>query len=215
MQRMMSHGTMEPLMILRNSIHYMMQMNDPDQKKKWANAANAAMELVQAGMGSLLTLERGLSRVKKKNICINDLLIQQTDIFKEYGKTFSGITIDIHLPQKKIWCNTDEVILTQILNNLIGNSLRHLQKEIEMKEKKIYIKLHSKNHLVFIYISDNGKGLPKHICDYFKINFQQGMNTPTSGLGLAYSREMADMLGGTLNLIQTKKGTSFKLTIKE
>jgi len=193
----------------------MMQMNNPDQKKKWSNAANAAMELVSSGMGSLLTLERGTSRVKKNELCINDLITKQTEIFRKYGKQFGNIDFHINVPHEKITCETDEVILTQILNNLVGNSLRHLQKELEMSEKKIYIKMNLKNQLIVIHISDNGKGLPKQIYDYFKLNFQQGMKTPTSGLGLAYSREMADMLGGTLKLIKTKKGTSFKLTIKE
>ncbi len=86
-----------------------------------------------------------------------------------------------------------------ILNNLIGNSIRYLQK-ISDSEKLIQIKAIKKENRLTIEISDTGPGLNAEIKEYLKKPFNKEIEYPGGGFGIGFSREMANMLGGDLTI---------------
>jgi len=216
-QAMLTHGTMEPLQIMRNFLNQINRQTDNKLRAKLTEQANAGLGMVQSALGSLLTLERGLNRIHIEKVSINKLLINQIQLFKSYAEAGDKIIkFDLLLPDEIILFNTDKTVLGQILNNIIGNSLRHLLR-LDQEDKRIIIEVINYDFYLDIIISDNGQGLPVSLISFFKRHFRPGGIFPTGGLGIGFSREMAYMLGGCLELVEHPqvKGTKFKLTLNK
>jgi len=221
LQMTLTHGTMEPLQTLRNMFYYLQSKNEIEEIKDNIGIIDATLEMAQNTLQSLLSVERGSGRIIKKQHNISTELKNQMSIFRKYAQDYANIKFDLDLPQSDIYFSTDITILLQILNNLIGNSIRHLKSPVvEQKFKLINIdvELKSANNrsILNFRISDNGNGLPASVIEYFNKPFNSGTTFPTSGLGLGLSREMANILGGSLNVINPPlfgKGVTFNLSI--
>jgi signal transduction histidine kinase len=211
--RMLSHGTKEPLGMLRNSLFLMFQTTKEDVKEEWYRTANAALGFTQSCLGSKLTLERGSGSVSKKSVSITDLLTEQTSFFKAYATHAANIDFQLII-ERDFHYYTDEMIFLQIINNLVSNSLRHLQKLKKQKEKWIKIEvLEQQCGRPSIYITDNGTGLPVEVRHFFENPVNQQKNQLTGSFGLYDSQEMAKMLGGQLIYHSVDKGTKFEIQL--
>jgi signal transduction histidine kinase len=218
-QAMLSHGTMEPLQVMRLVLDRIANLSDKDERKRLAEKAEAALGFAQSALGSILTLERGPARINTEKVDINSLIEQQTALFQAYKGEKEEIKFILDLPDKSIIWETDRIVLVQILNNLAGNTVRHLARlNRKNPQKKIRIKASVKQNKLIIEVSDNGEGLPPNVREYFKRPYKQGIPFPSGGIGLGFSREMADLLGGSLELIEPPslgRGTTFQLSIEE
>ena len=108
---------------------------------------------------------------------------------------------------------TNEDSLQQMLDNLLENSVKFTEEgQITLRIRRE--DLDKKKSMLFI-VEDTGCGIPEDkistIFDrWVKVDeFKEGL-----GLGLAYCREMAQKLGGTLTLDKTSEaGTTFTLSL--
>ncbi|CAN2047058.1 hypothetical protein GMMP13_380056 [Candidatus Magnetomoraceae bacterium gMMP-13] len=215
-QAMLTHGTIMPLQIARLSVDRITDLDNHSEIEKWADKTDKAIDFAQSSLASLLTIKRGSGRIQKEQVNVSELLIEQVDLFKIYTDKPIGIDFKLEIPDDSIYSLTDKSVLLQILNNLVGNSIRHLQRlTLSGNKKTIAISLEIQNKKMIIKISDNGNGLPETFISYFKKPFKAGMEHPLEGgLGIGFSREMADMLGGSLELVESgKNGTNFKLIL--
>jgi len=214
--RMISHGIKESLGILRNGIYFIYDADDENEKNKWYNASNTALGMISGIIEGLLVKERGTQRIKKQDVDIKELLQRNTELFKIYSENIVKIDFSLILPLKSNFYRTDKDVLLQIINNLVGNSIHHFQKVPYQRNKKIWIKYvyRNKKSKPVIFITDNNsRGLPFLIKNYFNQPFKIGMKSPSGGFGLSLSREMIFTLGGNLEFLNTKIGTSLKLTL--
>lgn len=63
---------------------------------------------------------------------------------------------------------------------------------------------------VIIRIDDNGPGLPDFVEDRLFLPFTRGTHEGSTGLGLSISKELAENMGGSLELLDTgPHGTTF------
>jgi len=219
LQAMLSHGTIESLQLMRDYLEPVINMEDRDERKEFIDKADANCDIVQNTLSSLLTIERGPDRIHKEDIEINKLLKFQLDFFLSYATESAGIDFNFNLNDGPVLIHTDKTILLQILYNIVGNSIRHLRrlKRIDIKNT-IAIKVEKHPDHVNIEISDNGLGLPDIVKHFFRKPFHPGMDYPSGGLGLGFSREMAYMLRGELLLIEKDShnfGTVLRLVLNE
>ena len=218
-QTMISHGTNEPIEIIRMAQSLMVEESDVKKRKAFAKKAEAAAALVQAQLGSIITIEKGVEQIKKEKINIRTLIKGQFDLFTEYAKEHD-IQFQLVFSHRKIYYYTSPTVLLQILNNLAGNCFRHFNSQNGLKNKQILLSVaHFPNeNKLIITLKDTGVGLPEPIIDFFKTPFKSGAEVPKAGLGLLFSRELAHMLGGLLELIepgQNEQGTTFQITLQE
>lgn len=130
--------------------------------------------------------------------------------------------VAVDLPQ---YIETDEPKLNQILINLIGNAVKFTEKgSIYMRAKKANAKDNFNgvtpniNHQILFEIEDTGPGIaPEEIDKLFAafvqtdagIKSQQG-----TGLGLAISYQLAQLMGGEMNVKSTVgQGSIFQLIV--
>jgi len=215
---MLSHGIKGPLQVIRMNLPFISDEDEFDERKKFEDVADANLQMVQSSLASLLSIERGEGGLIIKKIQINQLILNQLNLFKAYAQNFSQIDIILNVPDTPIYCYTDETILIQILNNIVENSIRHLKRhEVKTKNKIVKIDLIKHNELIEIQISDNGNGLPQEMIKFFKKPFTKDMPYPPGKLGLGLSRAMASLLEGKLKLADEPllgQGTTFLLFIK-
>ncbi len=124
------------------------------------------------------------------------------------------VPIHVKCPEEKIMVELDEVKFTQILNNLITNSIKFTPSEGE-----ITITLESQGSSLLLTHADTGIGIPKDLQPYLfdKYNTKArrlGLNgEKPNGIGLSIIKDLVELQGGRIEVeSQEKKGTSFYLT---
>ena len=109
---------------------------------------------------------------------------------------------------------TDKTKLVQILINLVGNAIKFTP-----AGKRVSLQINSDNGTLNVHVKDEGVGIAEENIDKVFRPFQQVESSESqlyagSGLGLTICRELADFLGGSLNVSsQLNEGSEFILRL--
>ena len=99
--------------------------------------------------------------------------------------------------------------LHRILSNLARNAAQAM---VGQRDARIAITSEQTDSTTIVQIADNGPGLPEKVEDRLFLPFTRGESEGSTGLGLSISRELAEGMGGSLELLQTgPDGTTFIL----
>lgn len=116
----------------------------------------------------------------------------------------SGFDIDVDIPEEILECKIDTVQFQRVLDNLLGNSMKH-----NPVGTKIYVSLSVVKNKYKIIIADNGVGIPKEISENIFSPFivgDESRNTKQgSGLGLAIVKSIVEKHGGKIKLNTSDK----------
>jgi CheY-like chemotaxis protein/HPt (histidine-containing phosphotransfer) domain-containing protein len=126
------------------------------------------------------------------------------------------LDIEENLPSKLFG---DELRIKQVLNNLLSNSFKYT------KEGKVTLKIRSERSgdsvLVSCTISDTGIGihqedLDKLFSDYNQVDTKSNRNIEGTGLGLALTKRLLDMMGGDITVSSVYgQGSTFEVHFKQ
>ena len=101
--------------------------------------------------------------------------------------------------------------LYRILSNLLRNAAQAMV-EASTPTPTINVSAEQVSETIIVTINDNGPGLPEHVEDRLFLPFTRGTSEHSTGLGLSISKELAEGMGGTLELLETgPDGTTFIL----
>lgn len=121
------------------------------------------------------------------------LAIKYEDILDE------GFELDVDIPDEILICNIDKVQFLRVLDNLLGNAIKH-----NPKGTTIYFKLIKEKDDYKIILADNGVGISediaKNIFDAFTVGDESRTNKEGSGLGLAIVKKIVEMHKGSIKL---------------
>jgi signal transduction histidine kinase len=112
-----------------------------------------------------------------------------------------------------IFVDTDRI--TQVLNNLVSNALRHT------RQGEIVLSARADDSYVSLSIRDSGSGIATEDLPFVFDRFYRGDKSRqrsddgnSSGLGLAIAKAIVEAHGGTIRVESTLgKGTTFTLTL--
>ncbi len=142
-------------------------------------------------------------------IPINDIIMDSINLCSEKIKTY-GVDLQIQ-PIKNIIINCRSVQISQVLINLISNSLDAVA---NLENKWIQIKTETQGDLLILSIQDSGNGIPIEIIDKIMQPFfttkEAGNGT---GLGLSISKGIIESHGGKLYLDPKQAHTCFKIEL--
>ncbi|WFR56467.1 HAMP domain-containing sensor histidine kinase [Anaerocolumna sp. AGMB13025] len=193
----------------------------PDKKKKYYDILIKKAELLNHMISDLL---------EHSNAELNELKITKTEhYFLEYiGKLEKdvkelveqrGFIFDWENKVPDILVSMDENRITQVITNLIDNSMKYT------KPKGGFIRIKteydSANHEVIISVKDNGNGISTEDAPYvfdlfYRAEKSRTMSIPGSGLGLSICKYIIEQHGGTISLnSKSGEGTEFVFCIKE
>lgn len=161
-----------------------------------------------------------LARIEAGRLDISAEWFEMVDLFSALRGMFKPVLNNEHLnlvfeePVGLPRLYTDDRKLSQILRNFISNALKFTPQG----EVRISVRLEGTDQVRFA-VSDTGIGIAQeHLSSLFN-DFSQ-VDSPIqkhlrgSGLGLALSRQLATLLGGTITVTSTVgKGSEFAVTV--
>ena len=125
-----------------------------------------------------------------------------------------GQVLELETPEQLVQVYADPKLLQEIIGNLISNAVKFTQ-----DGGRVGVRVFHDQEHVCVAVSDSGPGIPagelEHIFDRFHRAHE---GTPWSGLGtgigLALSRELAELHGGTLSVSsEVGNGSTFTLCL--
>ena len=215
----MSHEFRTPISALRSLARLLLDRVDgpltPEQEKQVRFIESTAEEFAEM-VNDLLDL----AKVEAGRVDISPAWFEMVDLFSALRGMFRPVLTnpDVSLvfeePQHSSRLYTDDKMLSQILRNFISNALKFTVKgEVRVSA------LENADETITFAVADTGIGIdPKYHSAMFR-DFTQ-VDSPIqkrlrgTGLGLSLSRQLAELLGGTVGLTsELGSGSSFFVTI--
>lgn len=162
----------------------------------------------------LSKMESGQISLKKSRIPVNQFL--GGVVKKSVQFTGKNIEIRINTPDEIKDCQViaDEERLDQVFNNLINNAVKFTG-----QQNLIELGVNCKKDMAEFYVKDTGIGIPKEFHEIIFERFRQVETTKNrkyggNGLGLAISKYLVELMGGTIRLdSEPGKGSTFYFTV--
>ena len=196
-------------------------LNEPDlqpEKRKYftdiiCNASNQLLSII-TDIINISTIEAGQETIRRSKINVNQLI---RNLYNQFEIRVTGHYLKLFyqtpLPDDKVWIETDETKLVQILSNLVGNALKFT------KEGHIVFGYEVKENQLEFRVEDTGIGIHPNMHKEIFERFRQADSAVSrlyggTGLGLSISKAYVELLGGTIWLTsQLDKGTTFFFTL--
>ena len=136
--------------------------------------------------------------------CVQQWLVTQEN---------NGLEVKVNELQEDVELQIDHIRIEQIIVNLLNNA-----RDAQQQDGNISLIMRESDKIIHIDVADEGNGIPETEQPFIFERFYRGKakQTQTSGfgLGLAFSKMIAQAHGGDLQLIKsTTVGTTFQLTL--
>ena len=208
-----SHDFRSPLTSIKG---YVEAMTDgtipPELYSKYLNIILFETERLTDLTGDLLTL----NEFDTKELMLDKTEFDIQEVIKGTAESFEAvctpkhISIELLLMPGSVIVYADKRKIQQVLYNLIDNAIKFSE-----NESSITIEVSPKNEKVFIYIKDNGIGIPRKDLNkiwerFYKSDLSRGKDKKGTGLGLSIVKEVIQAHDEHINVISTEGvGTEF------
>jgi len=214
--KMSAHDLNNIFTSILNSVELLkIKITDNDQSLLLKNIENNSIRASEIIKELLLTEEN--KEKLKTQINIKPLFSDLELTLKRYFD--SSIKIEIKLDENTEGVYGNYSDLFRVLLNLCVNAKDAMADKIlisvsntDVSKIKNNLKINNKN-LVFIKVTDNGKGIAKDsLADIFKTGFSTKSSNKVSGLGLSIVKKIIDEHEGLIDVeSELGKGTTFKI----
>ena len=208
----MVHEFRTPMTIMKLSLDSLMKEDKPDKE---------ALASIQENLEYMQDTVTGIMNFHKKKSDGIRLVLSKTDLtricqslvkkFRETAK-IKGLGLELNLPDETVYVMADEPFLAKIIMNMLSNAFKYAKTAISLT-------LTSDKETVSVRVRDDGPGVKdsekEKIFDmFYKAAGDKIAEASGLGVGLAYSRKLAQHHDGTLILEDSLgEGASFLLTI--
>jgi two-component system, OmpR family, sensor histidine kinase BaeS len=163
---------------------------------------------------------RVLSLADAGELSLNRRMVDPAAILERTGLLYfvaaeqQGIQLRVEASEilPSIWVDTDRI--TQVLNNLVTNALRHT------RQGEIVLSAWSSESNIYLRIQDTGSGIAAEDLPFVFDRFYRGdkarqrSDSTSSGLGLAIAKAIVEAHGGTIQVESTLgKSTTFTIIL--
>ncbi len=192
-------------------------VEDPQTIKRYLNTAQRDVRALSALIDDLFQmaqLNAGGIPLDRAQSSLADLISDTLESFSELSAR-QGVKLEGSVEADIDPVNMDTQRIGRVLNNLIGNALRHTPSEGEVK---VHARRLRPGAGVEVTVSDTGEGIRREDLPHIFESFYRGeksrsRNTGGSGLGLAISRGIVQAHGGELN-VESEAGQGSRFTFK-
>jgi len=160
------------------------------------------------------TFAVGDIRIRRERQNMGELVQEITHQWR-IGQEEEKLELRVQKPTSEIATMTDPMRIQQILYNLLNNAVQAIQEEGWIK-----VVLSETPHEILIEVTDSGTGIPEEeqslIFDRFYRGEEKKQTVRGLGLGLSFSRMIAQALGGNLLLTKSSTaGSTFTLILRK
>ncbi|MEZ5055773.1 MAG: ATP-binding protein [Saprospiraceae bacterium] len=210
-----SHELRTPLTLISGPLE------DALQKKSTENQRED-LELAHSNSKKLLGLVNeilDLSKLEAGKLQLNQHILHFLPFLKRVFFAFDSLAslkkvkleMEGELPEN-LWITTDADKLEKILNNLISNAIKH-----SPADNYVFLNHQINKGRIEISVMDNGEGIPesereKVFDRFYQVEQPNALQQGGTGIGLALSKELSHLLGGSL-IVESVEGTGSTFTL--
>lgn len=210
-----AHEINNPLTVINSNNSLIQKMiergkNDPSKYKKITSKTNLQVKRITTIISSLRNLSRGMANEDTENFNISQLLKEAISLAKMRNKMRNVIFKSTEC-DSFVHAHRGQVV--QVILNLLNNAIDAIE---DSESPWIDFTVVDKQTHIELTMKDSGDGIPEEIAKkiFMPMYTTKDIGKGT-GLGLSLSRSFMEQNGGSLDLIQGSKRTTFKLTMKK
>ncbi|MDD5361464.1 MAG: sensor histidine kinase KdpD [Ignavibacteria bacterium] len=207
-----SHELKTPIAAIMAASSYLTQMKggDKDTRTDIYNEISTASIRLNRLVENLLDMARLESGKLVVNLSACDVQDLINGALNQFGTEIGTRKINIDIPENMPFVKVDFVLIEQVLKNIIQNALLYTP-----AGAGIDIKVSFDNEYSYIFISDNGPGIPEKGIEHIFEKFYRVDNKTAggTGLGLSISKGIIEAHKGTITVVNKKSG-GLKFQIK-
>ncbi|MCB0554220.1 MAG: response regulator [Phaeodactylibacter sp.] len=162
----------------------------------------------------LAKLESGKLELKFIQADIISYLQYVTESFQSMAAA-KNIHLTFHSDEKELWMDFDEEKIQQISYNLLSNALKFTPEKGEVTLQARRELMEGRSFLQF-FVQDSGIGIGKEDQVHIFNRFYQGdsvtYNEGGTGIGLALTRELIELMDGTIS-VESREGIGSRFTV--
>jgi signal transduction histidine kinase len=213
-----SHDLRTPLAIIRG--HVDAQLRPPDDETPAAPEAFRAIEHEAMTLGTLVDdlftlsrLEEAALAMQREPVDLRGLVEDVVRGIRPYALKVSRVSVNSMVPEQLPPVLGDVTRITQILNNLLHNAIRHTPEggivvaEAAAMDREGY---------VLLSVSDTGVGISPEDLPHIFDRFYQGESVRSggAGLGLSIVKQLVEAQGGCVSAESSPgEGTTIMVTL--
>jgi len=202
-----SHELRTPIFSLSGFIELLEEEDpDPEARAEFVRTMREQIERLTKLTGDLLDL----SRLDSGAFHISPAEVDLRDVAHEMALEFApiadrrGSMLEVGIPTEPALAQTDPDRTRQIIRILLDNALSHTP-----EGTRVTMTTHNTNARAELTVSDDGPGIPRRVRQRMFERFYTGDSVSGSGLGLSIAHELAQRMGGTIEVESTKGLTAF------
>ena len=209
LSRAVSHDLKTPLSRLRFGLDTLAEENRPEKREAYLNRLDVDLDHMESLINTLLDY----ARLEENQLALPIKLVDLSGFIADYVNCFklschAQIRTALH---HSISIKANQNCLTMLMQNLLTNAEK-------FSVQKIQVTLESINDWAFIYIDDDGPGIPEVDRERMLKPFQKSeavnshsqtinnhKKTTSHGMGLAICSRIVEWLGGDIQLGQSEQ----------
>ncbi|MEW5728059.1 MAG: ATP-binding protein [Pseudomonadota bacterium] len=209
-----SHDLRQPIQALRLFMEVLDARLEGDENRRILGHASAALRGAEDLLGALLdvsTLDAGMVAASLRPVALQDIL---GGLAEEFGGQARARFLDFRVVPTSAWVETDPVLLSRLLRNLLSNALRYTRRG------GILLGCRRDGDAIRVEVWDTGPGIPADKLesvfeDFVQLDNPERDRTKGLGLGLAVVRRMAVLLRHTVAVRSWEgRGTVFSVRLR-
>lgn len=135
-----------------------------------------------------------------------DIEIQEVALGEELRATLDGLGMSVSQPREVPSVRADPRRVRQILRNLLTNAQRYGGPDLRVVTG-------SSHRIAWLEVRDNGEGIPDEEAERIFEPYVTSGRKGSVGLGLAVARQLAELMGGTLQYERSAGESVFRLEL--
>ena len=213
----LSHELRNPLAPLRNAIELLRRTQEGDTRFETVHLMmERQLDHLVRLVDDLLEvsrISRGAFSLRKEQVDLAAVVRNATETSQPLIRA-GGHTLVVELPEEPLWLEGDLVRMAQILANLLNNAAKYTD-----HGGRIRLRAWREGGSAAISVSDNGVGIAPEIMPRMFEMFSRGdrdsgRSQGGLGIGLALSRRLAQMHGGSLEASSDGPGKGSEFIVR-
>ncbi|TAD84063.1 MAG: response regulator [Bacteroidetes bacterium] len=211
-----SHEFRTPLTVILGTTEQLGDLKQVSEVKEKAGLIKRSSQNLLRLINQLLDLAKLESSTLTLNYVKGDALPYLRYIAESLHSLANAqnVMLRVESPEKQVVMDYDPERLMQIVYNLLSNAIKFTP-----SGGQVILKAALEANRLVLSVTDNGAGIPAadlpHIFDrFYQAKNLEKAKTGGTGIGLALTRELVQLLGGTINVqSQESRGTTFSVIL--
>ncbi len=214
-----SHDLRSPLASIQGYLETIMMKEDslsPEDRRRYLNIILDNATLLNQLIGELFELSKlDACQIQPKTELFSMAELTQDVVIKFQPQAEKlGVTLETQFPEALPQVYADIALIERALSNLIDNAIRYAP-----EGGRVEVRLQEKDRKVWVFVSDNGPGipaedLPRIFERFYRIDKSRTRSYSGAGLGLAIAKKILEIHRSSIQVeSQLHCGTTFSFAL--